>query len=162
MFAWKWWRSHEGPDPPRVPGRAAALVVGALPAWAFRAPSRWWLAWFGLTPLLLVVGAAPTAREGNVRAWWGLAGYVLATRSTGYYPAPAASLGCVGRGCVTASSLSSKAGRHGRNGSAWQVATVHALQERGRHRHRALAEMWWLYWQYMHSNAPVHTWDGPA
>ena len=31
--------------------------------------------------------------------------------------------------------------RHGRNGSAWQVATVHALQERGRHRHRALAEM---------------------
>jgi apolipoprotein N-acyltransferase len=33
-----------------------------------------------LTPLLLVVRAAPTAREGGVRAWWGLAGYVLVTQ----------------------------------------------------------------------------------
>ena len=80
MFAWKWRRSREGPDPPRVPGRAAALVVGALPAFAFPAPSWWWLAWFGLTPLLLVVRAAPTAREGGARAWWGLAGYVLVTQ----------------------------------------------------------------------------------
>lgn len=48
-----------------------------------RLPSRrrrWWLAWFGLTPLLLVVRAAATAREGGVRAWWGLAGYVLVTQ----------------------------------------------------------------------------------
>ena len=80
MFGEKWRRSHEGPDPLRVPGRAAALVVGALPAFAFPAPSWWWLAWFGLTPLLLVVRAAPTAREGGVRAWWGLAGYVLVTQ----------------------------------------------------------------------------------
>ena len=80
MFGEKWRRSHEGPDPPRVPGRTAALVVGALPAFAFPAPSWWWLAWFGLTPLLLVVRAAPTAREGGVRAWWGLAGYVRVTQ----------------------------------------------------------------------------------
>ncbi len=33
-----------------------------------------------VVPLLLVVRAAPTAREGAVRAWWGLAGYVLATQ----------------------------------------------------------------------------------
>jgi hypothetical protein len=62
---------------------------------------------------------------------------------------------------VTVSSLSSKAGRHGRIGSAWQVATVHALQEHGRDRPRALAEMLWLYWQYMHSNAPVRTGMAP-
>jgi apolipoprotein N-acyltransferase len=58
----------------------AALVVGALPALAFPAPSWWWLAWVGVVPLLLVVRAAPTAREGGVRAWCGLAGYVLTTQ----------------------------------------------------------------------------------
>ena len=50
----------------------------------------------------------------------------------------------------------------GRNGSAWQVATVRALQERGLARPAALAEMLRLYCQRMHSNEPVHTWDGPA
>lgn len=61
-------------------GGTAALVVGALPALAFPAPSWWWLAWFGAVPLLLVVRAAPTAREGAVRAWCGMAGFVLATQ----------------------------------------------------------------------------------
>jgi apolipoprotein N-acyltransferase len=61
-------------------GRAAAFVVGPLPALAFPAPSWWWLAWFGVVPLLLVVRAAPTAREAAVRAWCGMAGYVLATQ----------------------------------------------------------------------------------
>jgi apolipoprotein N-acyltransferase len=56
------------------------LVVGALPALAFPAPSWWWLAWFGVVPLLLVVRAAPTAWDGAVRAWFGMAGYVLATQ----------------------------------------------------------------------------------
>jgi apolipoprotein N-acyltransferase len=60
-----------------VPGRAEALVFGALPALSFPAPSWWWLAWVAVVPLLLVVRSAPTAREGPVRAWWGLAGYVL-------------------------------------------------------------------------------------
>ena len=56
------------------------MVVGALPALAFPAPSWWWLAWFGIVPLLLVVRAAPTAVEGAVRAWCGMAGYVLTTQ----------------------------------------------------------------------------------
>ncbi|MBS1696395.1 MAG: glutamate--cysteine ligase [Actinobacteria bacterium] len=50
----------------------------------------------------------------------------------------------------------------GRNGAAWQVSTVAALQERGLSRPEALAEMLRLYCQRMHSNEPVHTWDGPG
>lgn len=49
----------------------------------------------------------------------------------------------------------------GRNGAQWQVATVNALQERGLTRPDALAEMLKLYCERMHSNEPVHTWDGP-
>ncbi|OBI51018.1 apolipoprotein N-acyltransferase [Mycobacterium kyorinense] len=56
------------------------MVLGALPALAFPAPSWWCLAWFGVVPLLLVVRAAPTPADGAVRAWCGLAGYVLATQ----------------------------------------------------------------------------------
>lgn len=63
-----------------LPGRAGALVVGALPALSFPAPSWWWLAWVAVVPLVLVIRVAPTAREGAVRAWWGHAGYVLATQ----------------------------------------------------------------------------------
>src|SRR5258708_38250725 len=69
-----------------VPGRgrvvvdAAAPVLGALPALSFPAPSWWWLAWVALVPLLLVVRAAPTARQSAVRAWWGLGGYGLTTQ----------------------------------------------------------------------------------
>ena len=69
-----------------VPGRgrvvvdAAAPVLGALPALSFPAPSWWWLAWVAVVPLLLLVRAAPTARESAVRAWWGLGGYVLITQ----------------------------------------------------------------------------------
>ncbi|BBY26376.1 glutamate--cysteine ligase [Mycolicibacterium sediminis] len=50
----------------------------------------------------------------------------------------------------------------GRNGAAWQVETVHALHERGLDRPRALAEMLRLYCERMHSNEPVHSWDGPS
>ncbi|CAJ1578941.1 glutamate--cysteine ligase [[Mycobacterium] wendilense] len=50
----------------------------------------------------------------------------------------------------------------GRTGASWQVATVTALQERGLTRPQALAEMLRLYCERMHSNEPVHTWDGPA
>ncbi len=49
----------------------------------------------------------------------------------------------------------------GRNGSVWQVETVHALQERGLARPQALADMLRLYCERMHSNEPVHTWDRP-
>jgi apolipoprotein N-acyltransferase len=58
----------------------AALVLGALPALAFPAPAWWWLAWFGLVPLLLVVRAAPSAWDAAARAWCGVAGFVLASQ----------------------------------------------------------------------------------
>ncbi|GAA4538562.1 apolipoprotein N-acyltransferase [Mycobacterium paraffinicum] len=66
--------------PRRIPGWLVALVVGALPALAFPAPSWWWLAWFGLVPLLLVVRVAPTPWAAAVRAWLGVGGFVLATQ----------------------------------------------------------------------------------
>ena len=47
----------------------------------------------------------------------------------------------------------------GRNGAAWQVATVHTLEERGLDRPAALAEMLRRYCEHMHANAPVHTWE---
>ena len=50
----------------------------------------------------------------------------------------------------------------GQTGSSWQIATVRALQERGLTRPQALAEMLRLYCERMHSNEPVHTWDGPS
>ena len=50
----------------------------------------------------------------------------------------------------------------GRNGAAWQSATVTALQGRGMSRPEALAEMLRLYCERMHANEPVHTWDLPA
>ncbi|ORV18354.1 apolipoprotein N-acyltransferase [Mycobacterium celatum] len=76
----------------RLPGWAAALVAGALPALAFPAPSWWWLAWFALVPLLLVVRAAPTAVDAAVRAWCGLAGYVVSTQ---YWLLPTSGLALV-------------------------------------------------------------------
>jgi hypothetical protein len=49
--------------------------------------------------------------------------------------------------------------RTGRNGAAWQVSTVRALQERGMTRPAALAEMLRRYCAHMHTNEPVHTWE---
>ncbi|OBA78158.1 apolipoprotein N-acyltransferase [Mycobacterium sp. 1164966.3] len=62
------------------PGWAAALVFGTIPAFAFPAPSCWWLAWIGLVPLLLVVRAAPSPWAGAVRAWLGMSAFVLTTQ----------------------------------------------------------------------------------
>ncbi|WP_307787558.1 apolipoprotein N-acyltransferase [Mycolicibacterium sp. S2-37] len=62
------------------PGLAASLVAGAVPALSFPAPAWWWLAWVGIVPLLLVVRAAPDVRVAAMRAWCGMAGYVLATQ----------------------------------------------------------------------------------
>ena len=51
----------------------------------------------------------------------------------------------------------------GRNGAAWQVEAVTALQERrGLSRPDALAEMLRMYCRQMHSNEPVHTWELPS
>ncbi|GAB1814395.1 glutamate--cysteine ligase [Mycobacterium sp. MUNTM1] len=49
--------------------------------------------------------------------------------------------------------------RAGRNGASWQVSTVRALQDGGMSRPAALAEMLHRYCEYMHANAPVHTWE---
>ncbi|WP_181799098.1 apolipoprotein N-acyltransferase [Kitasatospora acidiphila] len=65
---------------PQLRGRCAALLAGGLPALAFPAPAWWWLAWVALVPLLLLVRAAPTRREGVIRAWWGLGGFEVATQ----------------------------------------------------------------------------------
>ncbi|MGH3678395.1 MAG: apolipoprotein N-acyltransferase [Mycobacterium sp.] len=56
------------------------MIAGALPALAFPAASWWWLAWVGLVPLLFVVRTASTAVQGAVRAWVGMAGFVVATQ----------------------------------------------------------------------------------
>jgi len=46
-----------------------------------------------------------------------------------------------------------------RNGARWQVSTVRALQDGGRTRPAALAEMLRRYCEHMHANQPVHTWE---
>jgi apolipoprotein N-acyltransferase len=61
------------------PLRYAALVAGALPALAFPAPNLEFLAWFGLVPGMLLMRAAPSAREAAVRGWWFGAGFLLAS-----------------------------------------------------------------------------------
>ena len=45
------------------------------------------MAWVGLVPLLFVVRAAPTAMQGGVRAWFGMAGFVLVSQ---YWLGPSA------------------------------------------------------------------------
>jgi gamma-glutamyl:cysteine ligase YbdK (ATP-grasp superfamily) len=48
--------------------------------------------------------------------------------------------------------------KSGRNGSVWQVDTVHRIEAGGLDRPAALAEMLRRYCDLMHSNTPVHTW----
>ena len=60
------------------PLRWAALLAGALPVLAFPAPNLEFLAWFGLVPGLLIIRAAPSAREAAVRGWWFGTGFMLA------------------------------------------------------------------------------------
>ncbi len=51
----------------------------------------------------------------------------------------------------------------GQNGAAWQVATVHRLQDRRNlSRADALRTMALRYAEHMHSNEPVHTWPVDA
>jgi apolipoprotein N-acyltransferase len=67
------------------PARWGALVCGALPVLAFPAPNIEILAWFGLVPGLLLMRAAPSAREAAVRSWWFGAGFIMAAH---YWLAP--------------------------------------------------------------------------
>jgi apolipoprotein N-acyltransferase len=65
----RWWR------------RLVAFALGMPLALAFPRPSLWWLAFVGLVPLLLLVRAAPDAREAGVRAWLGGTGFFLTVGS---------------------------------------------------------------------------------
>ena len=47
----------------------------------------------------------------------------------------------------------------GRNGSTWQVDTVHTFERSGLDRWEALRRMTQEYVARMHTNEPVHTWD---
>jgi apolipoprotein N-acyltransferase len=67
------------------PARWGALLSGALVVLAFPAPNIEFLAWFGLVPGLLLMRAAPSAREAAVRAWWFGAGFIMAAH---YWLAP--------------------------------------------------------------------------
>ena len=53
-------------------------LSGALLVLAFPAPNLEFLAWFGLVPGLLLMRAAPSAREAAVRSWWFGAGFIMA------------------------------------------------------------------------------------
>jgi len=60
------------------PPRYAALAAGALPTLAFPQLNLEFLGWCGLVPAILIVRAAPSAREAAVRGWWLGAGFFLA------------------------------------------------------------------------------------
>ncbi|MFG2116913.1 apolipoprotein N-acyltransferase [Streptomyces sp. NPDC048718] len=55
-----------------------ALVLGALPVFAFPTPGLWWWAYVSLVPLLLLIRTAPTARRAGFDGWCGGAGFMLA------------------------------------------------------------------------------------
>ncbi|HEX9352241.1 MAG TPA: apolipoprotein N-acyltransferase [Streptosporangiaceae bacterium] len=61
------------------PFRYAALAAGALPALAFPQLNLEFLGWCGLVPAILIIQAAPSAREAAVRGWWLGAGFILAS-----------------------------------------------------------------------------------
>ena len=69
----------------KKPVRYAVLLAGALPVLAFPGLNLEFLAWFGLVPGLLIMRAAPSAREAAVRGWWFGTGFVLAAH---YWLAP--------------------------------------------------------------------------
>jgi apolipoprotein N-acyltransferase len=60
------------------PLRYAALAAGALPTLAFPQLNLEFLGWCGLVPGILIISAAPSAREAVVRGWWLGAGFILA------------------------------------------------------------------------------------
>ncbi|MGA4862936.1 apolipoprotein N-acyltransferase [Streptomyces lavendulocolor] len=61
-----WWRG------------AAAVAAGALPAFAFPAPSLWWWAYVALVPWMLLIRTAPTGRRAALDGWLGGIGFMLA------------------------------------------------------------------------------------
>ncbi|MFF0026242.1 apolipoprotein N-acyltransferase [Streptomyces sp. NPDC004082] len=62
----RWWRG------------AAAVAAGALPMFAFPAPSLWWFAYVALVPWILLIRSAPTGRRAAYDGWLGGLGFMLA------------------------------------------------------------------------------------
>jgi len=54
------------------------VVAGALPVFAFPAPSLWWFAYVALVPWILLVRAAPTGKRAAYDGWLGGFGFILA------------------------------------------------------------------------------------
>ncbi|WP_112469619.1 apolipoprotein N-acyltransferase [Streptomyces triticisoli] len=57
---------------------ALAAVAGALPVFAFPAPSLWWFAHVALVPWILLVRSAPTGKRAAYDGWFGGLGFMLA------------------------------------------------------------------------------------
>ena len=64
-------------DSPWRRGTLAALA-GALPVFAFPAPSLWWFAYVALVPWILLIRSAPTGRRAAYDGWLGGLGFMLA------------------------------------------------------------------------------------
>ncbi|GAA5036753.1 apolipoprotein N-acyltransferase [Streptomyces siamensis] len=62
------------------PWRRAVLaaLAGALPVFAFPAPSWWWFAYVALVPWILLIRSAPTGRQAAYDGWLGGLGFMLA------------------------------------------------------------------------------------
>lgn len=56
----------------------AAVLAGALPVFAFPAPSLWWFAYVALVPWMLLVRSAPTGRRAAYDGWFGGFGFMVA------------------------------------------------------------------------------------
>ena len=55
-----------------------AALAGALPVFAFPAPSLWWFAYVALVPWIVLVRSAPTGKRAAYDGWCGGFGYMLA------------------------------------------------------------------------------------
>ncbi|MFI1167362.1 apolipoprotein N-acyltransferase [Streptomyces sp. NPDC020801] len=55
-----------------------AALAGALPVFAFPAPSLWWFAYVALVPWILLARAAPTGKRAAYDGWFGGLGFMLA------------------------------------------------------------------------------------
>ncbi|MFF4360785.1 apolipoprotein N-acyltransferase [Streptomyces sp. NPDC001604] len=57
---------------------AIAALAGALPVFAFPAPSLWWFAYVALVPWIVLVRSAPTGKRAAYDGWCGGFGYMVA------------------------------------------------------------------------------------
>lgn len=57
---------------------AVAVLAGALPVFAFPAPSWWWFAYICLVPWILLIRSAPTGKRACYDGWLGGFGFMVA------------------------------------------------------------------------------------